>query len=50
MVRQGAQRAAVTGDLKRDVVKQARELARGKEADLVIHRADGAVQDEISYS
>ena len=47
VVREGAQRAILTGGTKRDVVKQARELAREKQAHLVIHKADGAVQDEV---
>jgi hypothetical protein len=42
-------RALAKGDRKQDVVRQAREAAKRRSGRLVIHKADGQVQEERAY-
>jgi hypothetical protein len=46
----GAKRAASTHSTKKEALEAARELAHGKvPSQLVVHRADGSVQEKLSY-
>jgi hypothetical protein len=46
---QGAERAIKVGDKKADVVERAREVAKNKEAELIIKNADGTIRQRESY-
>ena len=48
--REGSNRAVARGDDKRPVVTRARELARSKGGRLVIHKANGRIQEQRSYA
>jgi len=48
--REGSNRAVARGDDKQPVVTRARELARSKGGRLVIHKANGRIQEQRSYA
>lgn len=47
--KRGSSRAVARGDRKDEVVQRAREVARSRSGRLVIHTADGRVQEERTY-
>ena len=48
-VKAGSSRAVARGDSKGDVVRRARATAKGQSGRLVIHKADGTIQEERTY-
>lgn len=48
--REGSNRAVARGDDKQPVVTRARQLARSKGGRLVIHKANGRIQEQRSYA
>jgi len=48
--KEGSSRAVSTHDTKREAIDAAREEARSKHGELVIHRRDGRIADRISYN
>jgi hypothetical protein len=47
--REGAERASVTGDTKKEVQERSREIAQRDKVELVIHGRDGRIQDSDSF-
>ena len=47
--RRGSNRAVAKSDSKQEVVKRAREVAKSQSGRLVIHKADGKIQEERTY-
>jgi hypothetical protein len=49
IVKEGSSKPAASARLKKDAVRKARMMAKSAGADLVIHKVDGEVQQELSY-
>lgn len=48
-VREGAERASFTTDTKQDAIEQGRQLAKKDGGELIIHKANGRIQEERTY-
>ncbi|WP_281541730.1 DUF2188 domain-containing protein [Maribacter aestuarii] len=46
--REGNQRITSTHRLQETAIRKAKRLARKKQADVIIHRADGTIRDRLS--
>lgn len=47
--KEGASRASLTGKTQNDVVNEARQKLKGKDAELFIHKTDGKIRDRSTY-
>lgn len=48
--REGGQQASVTGDTKKEVIDQARRLAKNNlPSQVIVHKTDGTIQTEWTY-
>jgi sporulation protein YlmC with PRC-barrel domain len=48
-VKEGVKKPVATGRTKADLVKKARKIAKSEDAQLIVHKSDGKIQEERTY-
>lgn len=49
LAREGAARASLTAETKREIINATSKFMKGKEASVKIHKLDGRIQEERTY-